>query len=93
MGLYVKLIDGHGQYSALMRFVRMRDDKVILEVPNQTISWADPLAPIEIGVNFLGVPIEEEGMYEFQVFMDDVYVGRSSFVVKLSPPPITKGEF
>ena len=30
-------------------------------------------------------------MHEFQIFMDDVYVGRSPFVVKLATPPNQTG--
>jgi hypothetical protein len=74
-----------------VRFVRLRDDKIVLELPVQQITWASRLEPIEFAVNFQQIPIEEEGMHEFQIFMDDVYVGRSPFVVKLATLPNQTG--
>ena len=91
LGLFVKMIDGEGAYKLRIRFVRLRDDKTILELPIQQVTWPNRLEPIEFGVNFQQVPIEEEGMHEFQVFMDDVYVGRSPFAVKKTTPPNQTG--
>jgi hypothetical protein len=81
MGLYVKLIDGEGAYRLQIRFVRVRDDKTLFVFPMQTAVWPVPFEPMEVCANFQ-VQLEEEGMHEFQVFADDIYVGRSSFVVK-----------
>jgi len=93
VGLYVKMVDGEGQYALRIRFVRLRDDRTVLELPVQQVAWANPLDPLEIGVNFQQVPIEEEGMHEFQIYIDDVYVGRSPFSVKkFSPPNQTGGK-
>ena len=91
VGLFVKMIDGEGAYAVRVRFVRLRDDKTILELPIQQITWTNRLEPIEYGVNFQQVPLEEEGMHEFQIFMNDVYVGRSSFTVKKVTPPNQTG--
>jgi hypothetical protein len=86
LGLFVKMIDGEGNYKLRIRFVRLSDDKVVLELPIQDVVWPSRLNPVEIGVNFGQVPIEEEGMHEFEIFMDDVYVGRSPFMVKKITP-------
>jgi hypothetical protein len=91
LGLFVKMIDGEGAYEVRVRFVRLRDDRTVLEIPIQHVTWPSRLEPIEFGANFQQVPIEEEGMYEFQIFMDDVYVGRSPFTVKLTSPPNQTG--
>jgi hypothetical protein len=87
VSLYVKMIDGSGSYQLRVRLVRLRDDKVVFELPVQTITWEN-VAPLEMGVNFGGVPFEEEGVHEFQIFMDDIYVGRSSFEVMKFQAPI-----
>ena len=94
MGLYIKLIDGQGQYANLrVRFVRLRDDNVILNFPLQEIDWKDEFDQIEIGANFQNILIEEEGFYEFQIFMGDIYLGRSSFTVnKMVPAQPTEGK-
>ncbi|MGB8539967.1 MAG: hypothetical protein WCD57_26315 [Acidobacteriaceae bacterium] len=91
LGLYVKMIDGEGKYALRIRFVRVRDDKAVLDLPVQEVTWAKPLDPLEVGVNFQQVPIEEEGMHEFQIYMDDVYVGRAPFRVKKFTPPNQTG--
>lgn len=91
LGLFVKMIDGEGAYELRVRFVRLRDDKIVLELPTQQITWPNRLEPIEFGVNFQQMPIEEEGIHEFQIFVNDVYVGRSPFAVKKITPPNQTG--
>ena len=92
IGLFVKMVDGEGTYKLRIRFVRLRDDKIALEVPVQEFAWGNRLEPLEIGINFQQVPIEEEGTHEFQVFVDELYVGRAPFAVKkITPPNLTGG--
>ncbi len=87
LGLFVKMVDGEGTYKLRIRFVRLRDDKIVLEVPVQEFTWPSRLEPLEIGINFTQVPIEEEGTHEFQIFVDEIYVGRAPFAVKKITPP------
>ena len=52
IGLFVKMVDGEGTYKLRIRFVRLRDDKIVLEVPVQEFAWGNRLEPLEIGINF-----------------------------------------
>ena len=90
-GLYIKMIDGEGHYSARIRLVRLRDEQVILSIPAIQFDWVTPFQPVELGINFPQVSIEEEGLHEFQIFMNDAYVGRTAFNVKKITPPVGTG--
>jgi hypothetical protein len=87
-GLYVKMVDGEGSYNLRISLVRLRDDKILLNLTMAEIDWQSRLEPLELAVNFQQVSMEEEGMHEFQIFMDDsIYLGRAPFVVKRVVPP------
>jgi hypothetical protein len=87
-GLYVKMIDGEGSYNLRISLVRLRDDKILLSLPIPEFQWQNRFEPVELAVNVQQVHMEEEGMHEFQIFMDDsIYLGRAPFVVKKVVPP------
>ena len=51
-------------------------------------NWSNPDEPMELGVNFAGIPIVEFGTYEFQLYADDVFLGRALLKTnKLQLPP------
>jgi hypothetical protein len=81
LALYIKLVDGEGEYQLRLRLVQMKDDTVLLDLPKQSISWPSGAAHVEIGLNLVQQEIKDEGSYEFQIFVDDVYVGRAPFKV------------
>lgn len=87
LGLYAKLVEGNGQYTFKVRMVSLRDESQLLEISTPG-NWAVPEAPLEIGVNLLGIVIPEFGTYEFQLYADDIYLGRAVFrAAKLELPP------
>jgi len=44
-------------------------------------NWANPQAPFELGINFRGLVIPDFGNYEFQIYADDIYLGRAVFAL------------
>ena len=88
LGLYVKMVEGSGSYRCKVRFVRMSDDAVIIDVPEQQLEWPESSPALELGMNFGNLVIEAAGLYEFQVFMNDMYMGRAVLGTKLFVPPV-----
>jgi len=90
LGLYAKLVEGGGKYTIRIRMVSLKDESQILDISTPA-NWQIAEAPLEFGVNFRGVPIPAFGTYEFQLYANEVYLGRSVFRVdKLElpqPPP------
>ena len=87
VGLYGKLVEGSGQYKLRIRLVHLKDEKLVMEA-NFDANWADPEKPLELGINLRGLPIPDFGQYEFQLFANDVYLGRAVFRMdKLQLPP------
>jgi hypothetical protein len=91
IGLYAKLVEGAGKYAFKIRVVSLADESVLFEI-SQMGDWVQPELPLEFGVNIRGLPINSFGDYEFQLFANDIYLGRTVFSVDkltlpLAPPP------
>lgn len=86
LGLYAKLVEGSGQYTFKIRMVNLKDEAPVVQVP-LTASWANPQAPLELGVNFRGLVVPEFGNYEFQLHANDIYLGRAVFSLENMPFP------
>ena len=88
VGFYARLTDLEGEYKFRIRIVELGDeDEVFTGVVDTTaINCSDRLAIIEIALNLPHVPFPNFGRYEFQLFSNDVYVGRApvSIVEKVS---------
>jgi hypothetical protein len=73
--IYAKLADAEGRYTLRLRVVSLSDESLLGEivfggnVPTQ-------LEPSEFGVQLMGIPIPAPGKYEFQMYANDVYLGR-----------------
>ncbi len=91
LGLYAKLVEGSGQYMFKIRMVSLKDESQVLELSTPG-NWPVAEAPLEFGVNIRGIPILAFGAYEFQLYANDVYLGRAVFSVeKLQLPQLPFG--
>ncbi len=91
LGLYAKLVEGAGQYEIRVRLVNLKDESPVMEV-KVTPQWANPNDPMELGFNFAGIPITEFGTYEFQLYANDIFLGRALLrAVKFQLPPMGPG--
>jgi hypothetical protein len=87
VGLYAKLVEGYGAYEIRVRLVNLKDESPVLEIKAPT-QWNDPDGPMELGFNFAGIPLGAFGIYEFQLYANDVFLGRAllkAYEVKLPP--------
>ncbi len=86
VGVYAKLVEGNGKYALRIRMVNLRDESQVMEI-NVGADWQKPEAPLEFGINMRGLVIPAFGDYEFQLFADDIYLGRAVFKVEQMQVP------
>ena len=88
LGLYAKLVEGSGSYEMKVRLVNLKDESPVMEI-KAAVQWNEPDKPMELGINFAGIPVTEFGTYEFQLYANEVFVGRAVVRAdKLQLPPI-----
>lgn len=86
LGVYAKLVEGSGEYTFKIRLVSLKDESPLLDISTPA-NWQVPEAPLEFAVNFRGLQFPAFGDYEFQLFANDVYLGRAVFKVEKLPTP------
>ena len=84
--VYARLTDAEGLYIFKLRFVRLEDDKLLAEAFTDELEAKDRFGFVDLA---LAVPIlafERAGRYEFQLYANDVYVGRTTVTVRVKEP-------
>lgn len=87
LGLYAKMVEGSGQYTMRVRMVNLKDESPVMEVSANT-NWIDPDRPLELGLNLLGIQVPAFGTYEFQLFANDVFLGRAVIIARKLEVPL-----
>lgn len=77
VAVYAKLRDAHGHYKFRIRLVKLKDEKVVIDLDLEA-DIPDPTNPTELGINILGIMIPEAGKYEFQLYGNDIYLHRAT---------------
>lgn len=88
MSLYVKVTDAEGDYDTEARYVQIGSGKVLAKAEGKLHS-ENRLASIELIVPFPPLPIPEEGRYEFQVWVNSMFLGAA--FIDTMPKPKVKG--
>jgi hypothetical protein len=91
IGLYAKMVEGEGPYDIRVRMVNLKDESPVMQIEAKA-QWANPDSPMDLGFNFAGIPIADFGTYEFQLFANEVFIGRTVIkAIKLQLPPAGPG--
>jgi hypothetical protein len=86
LGLYAKLADGHGDYEFRLRVVSLKDEKSLVDLIHKA-HWATGDV-YNLLVNIKGLRFPSFGSYEFQIFVQNVYLGRAVLKIgELKLPP------
>ena len=87
LAVYAKLVEGSGDYAIKVRLVNLKDEGPVLQIEAK-VNWTVAESPLELGMNFTGVVLNEFGTYEFQLFANDIYLGRAIMKAsKFQVPP------
>jgi hypothetical protein len=76
LAVYAKLKDAQGAYNFNVRVVSLKDESVITNLEIKGVSIPNPLQSVELAFNMVGLQFREPGKYEFQLYANDIYLGR-----------------
>ncbi len=74
---YVLLTDVYQEVDLQLRFVRLRDNSVLLQSHPMRIPAKDPLTPLDIVVEVPPLPLPEAGAYAFECWAGNHLIGSS----------------
>lgn len=80
--LFAKLTDMSGKYAMRFDLVNLEDEQRLASFSAEVQSPADRVATYDLVAQFLGgVRFERPGRYEFQLYADEVLIGRCTLAV------------
>ncbi len=82
LAVYAKLVDAVGSYLFMLRMVNLKNENPVIDLKTNLFEWKEPRQAMELALNFRGIPIPEFGAYEFQLYANEVYVGRATIDVQ-----------
>lgn len=79
VGFYARMTDAEGDYRFLVRVVYLGDEeRIVGGLETETVRAANRLGFMQLSLNLPPLTFPEFGRYEFQLFANDVYVGRAT---------------
>lgn len=72
---FVSLTNLRGKTSIHLRYVHLKELKVLVQTPDVEIESKDPLATLELSFLIPGLPMPEPGPYSFELHADGELVG------------------
>jgi hypothetical protein len=86
IGFYGRLTDMEGEYKFTIRIVSLADggEEVIAGAETAPVRVEDRLSILDIPVNLPPIALPKFGLYEVQLFWENIYLGRATMnVVKI----------
>jgi hypothetical protein len=78
LGFYARLTDAEGEYKFTVRIVYVGDEEqIVAGLESETVSVQDRLEVFNLALNLPPVPFPKFGRYEFQLFANNVFIGRA----------------
>lgn len=79
--VYARLSDAEGKYLFKVEVVYLDEDKALSSIETAVLQAPDRLAFVDLVLRIGGMGFEKFGKYEFQLFANNVYIGRSTITV------------
>lgn len=73
--VYTKLADAEGHYKFQLRVVSLKDESLLSDLQFEA-DVRTREEPAEIALHLAGLPLNEPGKYEFQLYANDVFLSR-----------------
>lgn len=83
VSVFARLTDAEGRYKFRVDVVDLSDGKTLASLPTEALQAPNQLVFIEMVMQIQGLVIPSPGKYEFQVWGNDVYLGRTIMEAKL----------
>jgi hypothetical protein len=87
VGFYARMTDAEGEYKFTIRILHLgEEEKIIGGLETERVIAKDRLGSLNLVLNLPPVPFPEFGRYEFQLFANDVFIGRA--VINVVKPEV-----
>lgn len=83
--IFARLSDVEGKYNFRVDVVFLDEDKALGSVTTKEVIAPNRLGFVELIIVVSGIGFEKYGKYEFQLYANDVYVGRTTLIVAKPP--------
>src|SRR5690242_10792688 len=83
VSVFARLTDAEGRYRFRIDVVNLNENKALVSLPTSDLQAADQLTFLELVMQIQGLIIPSPGKYEFQVWGNDVYLGRTTMSAKV----------
>ena len=78
LGFYARITDAEGEYKFTIRVVYLGDEEeVVGGLETETAVASDRLGILNLALNLPPLPFPKFGRYEFQLFANEVFIGRA----------------
>lgn len=85
---FVLLADVVGTLTLQLRFVHLKDNRILMQSPSIVLQSQDPLTPVDLAIEIPPFPLPEEGVYSFECWADNELIGS----VRLNVSKVTEGQ-
>ena len=85
---FVLLADVIGALTLQLRFVYLKDNRILMQSPSIRLQSRDPLTPVDLAIKIPPFPLPEEGIYSFECYADETLIG----LVRLQVSKVTEGQ-
>jgi uncharacterized protein DUF6941 len=85
MWIYARLSDAEGKYVFKAEMMHLEEDKVVGTAETNEVNAVERLGFVDLTLKLPGVPFEKYGKYEFQLYANGIYIGRSTLTVSKAP--------
>ena len=79
LSIFVRVIDAEGLYSFRFDYVNVEDDTLINRAVIPDVTIPDRLIAHDLVMEVPGIGIPKPGEYEFRIFANERYIGRTKF--------------
>jgi len=76
MSVYIKLTNAEGYYKIEVRYVELESDRIVAEALGE-LNAHNRLMSADLHIAFPPLPIRKEGRYEFQIWANSIFLGRT----------------
>lgn len=83
--LFARVTDAEGKYAFKVKFVSLKKDTTVAELITNEVESKDRLGFLDLVITLPALPVPELGRYEFQLYANEVYIGRITVSVELAP--------
>ena len=72
---YVVLTDLNGEYNFVLRYVDLKDNRLLMQSPTYRIRSADPLRNLDWAIEIPNLPLPHPGVYALDLYGNDQPIG------------------